>query len=150
MKRIRLSLPAPYIGLRPFTEDESLLFFGRQPPVRELLAKLERQQRFTAVLGPSGSGKSSLVRAGLLPALHRGALHAPDGSKASPPCRWNVCTFQPGDAPLANLANALSDDPRWADNAEPAAAASSLAAMLGTSPLALADLYRQKAGALEG
>ena len=150
MKHIRLSLPAPYVGLRPFTENESLLFFGREPQVRELLAKLERRQRFTAVLGASGSGKSSLVRAGLLPALHRGALHAPDGSKASPPCRWNVCTFQPGDAPLANLANALSDDPRWADNAEPAAAASSLAAMLGTSPLALADLYRQKAGALEG
>jgi hypothetical protein len=150
MKRIKLSLPAPYVGLRPFTENESLLFFGREPQVRELLAKLERRQRFTAVLGASGSGKSSLVRAGLIPALHRGALHAPAGSDASPPCRWNVCTFQPGDAPLANLANALSEDPRWADNSEHAAALSSLAAMLGTSPLALAELYRQKADAFEG
>ena len=43
MKRIRLSLPAPYIGLRPFTEDESLLFFGRQPPVRELLGEMAAQ-----------------------------------------------------------------------------------------------------------
>ena len=150
MKRIKLSLPAPYVGLRPFTENESLLFFGREPQVRELLAKLERRQRFTAVLGASGSGKSSLVRAGLIPALHRGALHAPAGSDASPPCRWNICTFQPGDAPLANLANALSEDPRWADNREHAAALSSLAAMLGTSPLALAELYRQKADAFEG
>ena len=150
MKHIRLSLPAPYVGLRPFTENESLLFFGREPQVRELLAKLERRQRFTAVLGASGSGKSSLVRAGLIPALHRGALHAPAGSDAGPPCRWNVCTFQPGDAPLANLAKALSEDPRWADNSEHADAVSSLAAMLGTSPLALAELYRQKAAAFEG
>ncbi|MCB1943904.1 MAG: hypothetical protein KDI53_17960, partial [Candidatus Accumulibacter sp.] len=69
MKRIRLALPAPYVGLRPFSENESLLFFGREPQVRDLLRKLESRQRFTAVLGASGSGKSSLVRAGLIPAL---------------------------------------------------------------------------------
>lgn len=145
MKRITLTLPAPYVGLRPFTEDESLLFFGRESHVRDLLASLERQQRFTAVLGASGTGKSSLVRAGLIPALHRGALHPRGGSEVTPPVAWNVCIFQPGDAPLANLARALTEDPRWADNADRAAAVSSLAAVLGTSPLALSDLYRQKA-----
>ena len=76
MKRITLALPSPYVGLRPFTENEALLFFGRDAHVRDLLAKLERKQRFLAVLGASGTGKSSLVRAGLIPALHRGALHS--------------------------------------------------------------------------
>ncbi|SBT05819.1 WD-40 repeat protein [Candidatus Accumulibacter aalborgensis] len=150
MKRITLTLPAPYVGLRPFAESESLLFFGRERHVRDLLASLDRQQRFTAVLGASGTGKSSLVRAGLIPALHRGALHPPGGSEAMPPQHWNVCIFQPGDSPLANLSHALTDDARWTDSADRATAVSSLAAALGASSLALADLYRQKAGRFAG
>ncbi len=150
MKRITLSRLAPFVGLRPFTEDESLLFFGRDAHVRDLLAKLERRQRFTAGLGASGTGKSSLVRAGLIPALHRGALHPRAATEGEPPHLWNVCTVQPGDAPLANLAKALIEDPRWADRAEPDVAESSLAAALGASPLALVDLYRQKSDRFAG
>ena len=153
MKRITLSLPAPYVGLRPFTEAEALLFFGRDAHVRDLLAKLERQQRFLAVLGASGSGKSSLVRAGLIPALHRGALHprsVADGEAATGIPHWNVCIFTPGNAPLAHLAQALTNDPRWVDSADRASAESSLASLLGTSPLALAELYRQRADRFTG
>ena len=153
MKRITLSLPAPYVGLRPFTEAEALLFFGRDAHVRDLLAKLERRQRFLAVLGASGSGKSSLVRAGLIPALHRGALHPRTPAKGEPATdipRWNVCIFTPGDAPLAHLAQALTADERWVDSASRAAAESSLASLLGASPLALAELYRQRAGRFAG
>ena len=153
MKRITLSLPAPYVGLRPFTEAEALLFFGRDAHVRDLLAKLERQQRFLAVLGASGSGKSSLVRAGLIPALHRGALHArpaADGQATTEVPRWNVCIFTPGNAPLAHLAQALTNDPRWVDSASRADAESSLASLLGTSPLALAELHRQRADRFVG
>ena len=84
MKRITLALPAPYVGLRPFTETDALLFFGRDAHVRDLLAKLEGEQRFLAVLGASGTGKSSLVRAGLIPALHRGALHPRRLNRAAP------------------------------------------------------------------
>ena len=61
----------PYPGLRPFQDSEAHLFFGRAAQTDELLAELERS-RFVAVLGSSGSGKSSLVKAGLLPALHGG------------------------------------------------------------------------------
>lgn len=65
--------PAPYVGLRPFERHESLLFFGREEQVDQLLDKLG-EIHFLAVLGLSGSGKSSLVRAGLLPALEAGGL----------------------------------------------------------------------------
>ena len=140
MKRITLALPAPYVGLRPFTEKETLLFFGRDAHVRELLTKLEARQRFTAVLGASGTGKSSLVRAGLVPALHRGAL-------ASAGYSWNVCIFKPGDAPLSSLAHALTEDERWIDNEERATSISSLSSLLSVSELALSNLYEQKSAA---
>lgn len=143
MKRITLALPAPYVGLRHFTEKEALLFFGRDGHVRDLLAKLQGRQRFIAVLGASGSGKSSLVRAGLVPALHRGAL-------ASAGHSWRVCIFEPGGAPLGNLAHRLSEDERWVDGGDREASESSLGATLTTSPLALTDLYRQRSDRLAG
>ena len=152
MKRIKLTLPSPYVGLRPFFEREALLFFGRDAHVRDLLEKLQRRQRFLAVLGASGTGKSSLVRAGLIPALRRGALlpQSADLSAAAPIDRWNTCIFTPGDAPLARLAHALTGDPRWQDGADRPLVDASLAALLGASPLALTTLYRQNAAQFEG
>lgn len=138
MKRITLSLQSPYVGLRPFGEREALLFFGRDQHTRELLTELEGKQRFIAVLGASGTGKSSLVRAGMVPALHRGAL-------ASAGYNWNVCIFKPGDAPLTNLAQALTEHSAWRDSEDRVDAIGSLSAALAMSPLALTELYRQKA-----
>ena len=63
----------PFPGLRPFEFNESHLFFGREDQSKELLYKL-RMNRFVAVVGTSGSGKSSLVRAGLLPLLGQGLM----------------------------------------------------------------------------
>jgi excinuclease UvrABC ATPase subunit len=62
------NFPNPFVGLRPFENDESLLFFGRQAQTLELLQRLHNHH-FVAVVGSSGSGKSSLIRAGLIPAL---------------------------------------------------------------------------------
>lgn len=143
MKRITLALQAPYVGLRPFSEREALLFFGREQHVRELLTKLEGRQRFIAVLGASGTGKSSLVRAGLVPALHRGSL-------VSAGYNWTVCIFKPGDAPLTNLAQALTEHPDWRDSDDRADAVASLSAALAMSPLSLTELYRQKTDRLSG
>lgn len=63
----------PYRGLQVFDAEHAEFYFGRDAEIQRLLEKL-KTDRFLAVVGPSGSGKSSLVRAGLLPALLRGAL----------------------------------------------------------------------------
>ena len=89
----------PYIGLRYFREQDAELFYGRDEHVGELLGKLAGN-RFVAVLGSSGSGKSSLVRAGLLPELRAGMI-----PKAGP--QWKVVEFKPGRAPLRELGDAL-------------------------------------------
>lgn len=89
----------PYPGLRPFERDDAHLFFGREEQVQELVALLA-VHRFLAVVGVSGSGKSSLVRAGLLPALHLGAMgeEFPD---------WRVAVMTPAADPLGELCKAL-------------------------------------------
>ncbi|NIM10545.1 MAG: AAA family ATPase [Candidatus Aminicenantes bacterium] len=92
----------PFPGLRPFEEEEEHLFFGREKPVIELLSRL-RTSRFVAVIGTSGSGKSSLIKAGLLPSLYRGFM-AQAGSS------WRVAVFRPGDNPIHNLAHALGNN----------------------------------------
>ncbi|GHH80954.1 nSTAND1 domain-containing NTPase [Streptomyces capitiformicae] len=65
-------VPAPYAGLRPFREQDAEWFFGREQLVEDLTERLERQ-RFVVVIGASGSGKSSLLRAGLVPRLRAAA-----------------------------------------------------------------------------
>ncbi|MEM9567131.1 MAG: AAA family ATPase, partial [Cyanobacteria bacterium P01_E01_bin.34] len=90
----------PFPGLRPFEFGEEYLFFGREGQADELVRRLQ-QHRFVAVVGPSGSGKSSLVRAGLLPAIHSGFLQA-EGSY------WLKAVVRPGGAPIRNLALGLN------------------------------------------
>ena len=65
--------PNPFPGLRPFRDDEEHLFFGRENQVDAMVDKLA-ETRFLAVVGTSGSGKSSLVNCGLRPALRRGLM----------------------------------------------------------------------------
>lgn len=89
----------PFVGLRPFHSHEHHLFFGREEQTAELLQRLHHH-RFVAVVGSSGSGKSSLVRAGLIPTL-RGGFLVEDRD------RWHMAVMKPGYAPLASLAAAL-------------------------------------------
>lgn len=91
----------PFPGLRPFRTDEDYLFFGREGQSEEILRRL-RQNRFLSVVGTSGSGKSSLIRAGLLPYLFGGFMSGA-GS------HWRVALFRPGSDPIGNLARALND-----------------------------------------
>jgi WD40 repeat protein/predicted chitinase/energy-coupling factor transporter ATP-binding protein EcfA2 len=90
----------PFPGLRPFRLEENYVFFGRDGQSDQVLTKL-RSARFVAVVGTSGSGKSSLVNAGLLPALFSG--HMPSAGSS-----WRVASFRPGSSPIRNLAEALS------------------------------------------
>ncbi|MFD7629083.1 trypsin-like peptidase domain-containing protein [Streptomyces sp. NPDC059851] len=68
----------PYRGLEPFTAEHADWFQGREEAVHQVLAGLGRQRRLTLLLGPSGSGKSSLIQAGVLPALARGEVPGSD------------------------------------------------------------------------
>jgi hypothetical protein len=89
----------PYRGLEAFREDDCELFFGRARLIGEMVARL-RDSRLLAALGPSGSGKSSVVLGGLLPALEAGALPGSADWRYLPP-------LVPGSEPLRNLARAL-------------------------------------------
>lgn len=91
----------PYVGLRPFFFEDSGYFFGRDQQTAQLLETLHKE-RFLAVVGSSGCGKSSLVRAGLIPMLLGGFL-------TQERLQWAIARMKPGDAPAANLASALAD-----------------------------------------
>jgi serine/threonine protein kinase len=88
----------PYKGLRAFDVADARDFYGRDNEIRRLV-EVAGGRRLVAVVGPSGSGKSSLVRAGLIPALARGALAGSD--------QWLTVTTVPGSHPFDELASAL-------------------------------------------
>lgn len=90
----------PFVGLRAFSPEESHLFFGREEHIAHVRSKLE-SNHFVAVVGTSGTGKSSLIRAGLLPAIQA------EYEKAESP-DWNIVSMKPGNDPLGNLAKAVS------------------------------------------
>ena len=87
----------PYRGLRAFREEDAALFFGRDA-FTDRLAQAVQRRNLVTVVGPSGSGKSSVVQAGLLPRLRR---------QAPPATSWDAATFTPGDRPFHRLAAAL-------------------------------------------
>ena len=98
----RSASPNPYKGLRAFDETDAADFFGRAELIDDLLARLARKDlrgRLALVVGGSGTGKSSVVRAGLLPRVRRGDV---PGSQD-----WFVTTMLPGATPFKELAASL-------------------------------------------
>ncbi len=91
-------LTNPYKGLRAFQEADAQDFYGRGTLTNQLVERLV-DSRFLAVVGPSGSGKSSVVKAGMLPALRQGAVLGSD--------KWFVAEMVPGAHPLEKLELAL-------------------------------------------
>jgi DNA-binding SARP family transcriptional activator/basic membrane lipoprotein Med (substrate-binding protein (PBP1-ABC) superfamily) len=85
----------PYKGLRPFAESDAGDFFGREDLVDRLLRALGGGAPLVALVGPSGSGKSSAIAAGLIPALRGGAVPGSD--------QWVVAQMVPGANPLAEV-----------------------------------------------
>src|SRR5262249_1943170 len=92
----------PYIGLYAFREGDHKLFFGRARLIQESVGRLQLG-RFLGMVGPSGSGKSSIAMGGLLPDLQAGALPGSENWRYFPP-------LAPGSDPLANLARHLLPD----------------------------------------
>jgi energy-coupling factor transporter ATP-binding protein EcfA2 len=99
MTAANAALAMPYPGLRPFEDKDQPLFFGREAQVSAMLHQLE-DHRFVAVVGSSGSGKSSLVRAGLLPAVREGFLLGTTD--------WLTIIIKPGHRPYQRLVRELS------------------------------------------
>ena len=134
----------PFPGLRPFRTDEERLFFGREQQIDRMVDKLALK-RFLAVVGTSGSGKSSLVNCGLRPALHRGYM-------AAAGTHWRMATCRPGHDPIGALAQALAEPELLFDPPPDTATGSPPPAMtpeelvqgtLRMSGLGLVDIVRQ-------
>lgn len=117
-------LICPYPGLAPFSRGDADRFFGREEQVRDLVRELEAGNRRLCVIGPSGSGKSSLMQAGLLPQLER-------GSAVRAPCL--VRSMRATGQPCARLAEVLELE----HPAEVRAGAAALLAGAGRSRLVL-------------
>ena len=101
----------PFPGLRAFHQDEDYLFFGREEQTMELLQRLG-SNRFVTVVGTSGSGKSSLVRCGLLSELLGGKMLQAGSS-------WEVAVTHPGGNPMALLSITISAPPRQSSTLRP-------------------------------
>jgi WD40 repeat protein len=130
--------PIPYRGLASFQPDDAGWFFGRENLIDVVvghLGELYRDGGLLFAVGPSGSGKSSLLRAGVIPALRSGVLGEP-GSAA-----WPVALFTPGTRPIEELAGQLA---RVAG-----LDSSSFAATLWSRPESSAELIRQAMPATE-
>ena len=95
----------PYPGLRPFTEDESIFFKGRDLHIKQIIKQLEKK-KITIITGASGDGKSSLVYAGVIPNARAGFFHAEYNN-------WLICDFRPERTPLSNLAKTLAKNLKY-------------------------------------
>ncbi|HUR53615.1 MAG TPA: CHAT domain-containing protein, partial [Gemmataceae bacterium] len=101
-QRAAFQFVSPYRGLSSFAEQDADLFFGRKSEVAELLQVL-RAEPALAVVGDSGSGKTSLLQAGLVHAIRREGMAGSD--------RWKIVSLRPGYRPAQALLNALTGTP---------------------------------------
>jgi energy-coupling factor transporter ATP-binding protein EcfA2 len=90
----------PYPGLRPFTEEESIYFKGRELHIDQIIAQLE-EKKFVMLTGASGDGKSSLVYAGVIPNARAGFFKAKYNN-------WIIADFRPERSPLKNFGRAIA------------------------------------------
>ena len=90
------------VGLRPYRKEEADIFYGRKKEVEGLLQILQKDKLVT-IIGAPGTGKSSLINAGLIPRLEKGFL-------AQAGKQWTVCKFRPGISPIENLAYSLTSE----------------------------------------
>ena len=96
---VQLGGENPFPGLRPFSVEDSHLFFGREGQIDDILLKISKN-RFVTVMGYSGSGKSSLMFCGLVPVLYGGFI-TDSGSQ------WNIITTRPGSSPISGLTDSI-------------------------------------------
>ncbi|HEX7837219.1 MAG TPA: hypothetical protein VF469_07130, partial [Kofleriaceae bacterium] len=129
---VRVALPCPYPGMRPYAADDADHFHGRDTEIDDLLGRLRAREREIYVIGPSGSGKSSLVGAGILPRLARGV------AGLGP---FLVRSMRPGERPAVRLDELLEVSHGGEASAAPADAIAALLAgrAIGSSVLIVID-----------
>src|SRR6266508_1899824 len=120
----------PYQGLQYYDENDADRFFGRETLVAKIVGRLANS-RFLTVIGASGSGKSSVVRAGVIPALRRGERLADGSLPPTDSGQWDIRIFTPSAHPLDALAASLTRE------SESVSAATALRADLAQEPQAL-------------
>ncbi len=120
----------PYPGLRPFNEEESIFFKGREQQVERLVKRLE-EKKFLMVNGASGDGKSSLIYAGVIPYAKAGFFKAKYNN-------WIVADFRPERSPLKNLTASICKQLKIEDDLK-------TEKELGYGFSALCDLYKSSA-----
>ncbi|MCC5597787.1 nSTAND1 domain-containing NTPase [Nostoc favosum] len=98
-EKVAFNQENPYRGLYAFESEQAQYFCGRDEAIRTLISRLA-ESRFLAVIGYSGSGKSSLVKAGLLPQLK--------GDRLPGSSQWEIASFTPGEHPLGKLVDILT------------------------------------------
>ena len=89
----------PFKGLQAFSEDDAGAFFGRERLITDVIRRLSDDAPLVALVGASGTGKSSVVRAGVIPAVRKGAV--------GDPANWRIATMVPGSRPFTELEAAL-------------------------------------------
>ncbi|MFT5724726.1 MAG: energy-coupling factor transporter ATP-binding protein EcfA2 [Bacteroidia bacterium] len=124
----------PFPGLRAFKGTESHLFFGREENISDVLAKLDHSH-FVAVVGTSGTGKSSLIKAGVLPAI----IAAQRGNDND---EWKVISISPGSSPIENLAKAVCQNQSLVSQSNAAAYEANLLDLMNDNPLGLVQAMR--------
>jgi WD40 repeat protein/KaiC/GvpD/RAD55 family RecA-like ATPase len=131
----RATVLCPYRGLEAFREEDSAFFAGRSAFAKQLL-RFTAGKDLVAVVGPSGSGKSSVVQAGLVPLLRR---------ERPPEKTWDTVTFTPGKEPFHRLASALSPllEPDLDDEPDRLAKARKLGDHLASDQVRLADVIHR-------
>lgn len=118
----------PYRGLKPFREEDAAFFFGRETYVDRLATLLEQEQQPVVLVGPAGSGKTSLIQAGLIPRLRR---------QCNPASWWDIVCLRPGERPLNRMAVGLGP---FLASTQRDLAAPTLETQLAGDPRALAHL----------
>ena len=126
----------PFQGLQYYDEKDADRFFGRETLVAQIIGRLANS-RFLTVIGASGSGKSSVVRAGVIPALRRGERLADGSVPPTDSAQWDIRIFTPSAHPLDALAASLTRE------SESVSAATALRADLAQQPQALNLIARR-------
>lgn len=127
----------PFPGLRPFTIDESHLFFGREGQADEILVKLS-ENRFVTVMGYSGSGKSSLMYCGLIPVLYGGFM-----TQTGP--NWNAVITRPAASPINSLSESIVGslvEQGRIEESDRAIQSAVISSVLRSGPLGLVEVCR--------